>query len=67
MSDGEKLKQEEEKVTEEVSEQKRMQKLEKAGIKVLPAAVRYSRSGRRGMTAASAVVSRFWSCTNGSL
>lgn len=30
--------------------------LEKAGIKVLPAAVRYSRSGRRGMRAAAAVV-----------
>ncbi|XP_042340959.1 LIM and calponin homology domains-containing protein 1-like isoform X2 [Plectropomus leopardus] len=35
-------KQEEEKVTQEVLEQRRLQKLEKAGIKVLPAAVRYS-------------------------
>lgn len=43
-------------MTEEVSEQRRRQKLEKAGIKVLSAAVRYSRSGRGGMTAASAVV-----------
>lgn len=41
--------------------------LEKAGIKVLPAAIRYSRSGRRGMGAASAVVWQFCSCTNGSL
>ncbi|XP_040891898.1 LIM and calponin homology domains-containing protein 1-like isoform X2 [Toxotes jaculatrix] len=41
-NNGEKLKQEEEKVTQEVLEQKRLQKLEKAGIKVLPAAVRYS-------------------------
>lgn len=37
-------KEEEEKVTQEVLEQKRMQRLQKAGIKVLPAAVRYSRS-----------------------
>uniref|UniRef100_UPI0037E8A751 microtubule-associated protein futsch-like n=1 Tax=Semicossyphus pulcher TaxID=241346 RepID=UPI0037E8A751 len=35
-------KQEEEKVTQEVLEQRRLQKLQKAGIKVLPAAVRYS-------------------------
>ncbi|XP_035765987.1 LIM and calponin homology domains-containing protein 1-like isoform X6 [Neolamprologus brichardi] len=35
-------KQEEEVVTQEVLEQRRMQKLEKAGIKVLPAVVRYS-------------------------
>ena len=32
-------------VSREVSEQKRLQRLQKAGIKVLPAAVRYSRSG----------------------
>ncbi|XP_070768876.1 LIM and calponin homology domains-containing protein 1-like [Enoplosus armatus] len=41
-NNGEKLKQEEEKVTQEVLDQRRLQKLEKAGIKVLPAAVRYS-------------------------
>ncbi|GAA6234349.1 LIM and calponin homology domains-containing protein 1-like [Lates japonicus] len=41
-NNGEKSKQEEEKVTWEVLEQRRLQKLEKAGIKVLPAAVRYS-------------------------
>ncbi|XP_056227871.1 LIM and calponin homology domains-containing protein 1-like isoform X2 [Seriola aureovittata] len=41
-NNGEKPKQEEEKVTQEVLEQRRLQKLEKAGIKVLPAAVRYS-------------------------
>ncbi|XP_034087248.1 LIM and calponin homology domains-containing protein 1-like isoform X4 [Gymnodraco acuticeps] len=35
-------KQEEEKVTQEVLEQKKLQRLQKAGIKVLPAAVRYS-------------------------
>ncbi|XP_041641242.1 LIM and calponin homology domains-containing protein 1-like isoform X2 [Cheilinus undulatus] len=35
-------KQEEEKVTQEVLEQRRLQKLQKAGIKVLPASVRYS-------------------------
>lgn len=40
-------KQEEERVTEEPLERQRLQKWEKAGIKVLPAAVRYSRSGRR--------------------
>lgn len=52
-------KQEEEVVTQEVLEQRRMQKLEKAGIKVLPAVVRYSRSGRMGMrTPASAVVEK---------
>ncbi|XP_026159145.1 LIM and calponin homology domains-containing protein 1-like isoform X11 [Mastacembelus armatus] len=38
---GEKLKQEEDKVNQAVLEQGRLQKLEKAGIKVLPAAVRY--------------------------
>ncbi|XP_060912821.1 LIM and calponin homology domains-containing protein 1-like isoform X6 [Labrus mixtus] len=37
-----KEKQEEERVTQEVLEQKRLQKLQKSGIKVLPAAVRYS-------------------------
>ncbi|XP_067353678.1 LIM and calponin homology domains-containing protein 1-like isoform X3 [Channa argus] len=41
-NNGEKLQQEEEKVPQEVLEQKRLKKLEKAGIKVLPAAVRYS-------------------------
>ncbi|XP_071360602.1 LIM and calponin homology domains-containing protein 1-like isoform X2 [Trachinotus anak] len=41
-NNGEKLKQEEEKVPQEVLEQRRLQRLEKAGIKVLPAAVRYS-------------------------
>ncbi|XP_029363390.1 LIM and calponin homology domains-containing protein 1-like isoform X3 [Echeneis naucrates] len=41
-NNGEKLKQEEEKVTQQELEQRRLQKLEKAGIKVLPAAVRYS-------------------------
>lgn len=52
-------KQEEEVVTQEVLEQRRMQKLEKAGIKVLPAVVRYNRSGRMGMrTPASAVVEK---------
>lgn len=54
-NNGEELK-EEEKVTQEVLEQRRLQKLEKAGIKVLPAAVRYSRSGRRGMRASAVVV-----------
>uniref|UniRef100_A0A672ZSJ6 LIM and calponin homology domains 1a n=1 Tax=Sphaeramia orbicularis TaxID=375764 RepID=A0A672ZSJ6_9TELE len=38
----EKPKQEDELVTQDVLEQRRLQKLEKAGIKVLPAAVRYS-------------------------
>ncbi|XP_056892854.1 LIM and calponin homology domains-containing protein 1-like isoform X5 [Takifugu flavidus] len=41
-NNGENLKQEEERVTEEVLEHKRLQKWEKAGIKVLPAAIRYS-------------------------
>ncbi|XP_044046324.1 LIM and calponin homology domains-containing protein 1-like isoform X8 [Siniperca chuatsi] len=41
-NNGGKLKQEEEKVTQEVLDQRKLQKLEKAGIKVLPAAVRYS-------------------------
>nr|XP_046270945.1 LIM and calponin homology domains-containing protein 1-like isoform X2 [Scatophagus argus] len=41
-NNGEKLRREEEKVTQEVLEQRKLQKLEKAGIKVLPAAVRYS-------------------------
>ncbi|XP_068444648.1 LIM and calponin homology domains-containing protein 1-like isoform X2 [Clinocottus analis] len=41
-STAERLKQEEEKVTQEVLDQKRLQKLEKTGIKVLPAAVRFS-------------------------
>ncbi|XP_047434572.1 LIM and calponin homology domains-containing protein 1-like isoform X2 [Mugil cephalus] len=41
-NNGEKTKQEEEVVTQDVLEQRRLQKLEKAGIKVLPAAVRYS-------------------------
>ena len=36
-------------VSREVLEQKRLQRLQKAGIKVLPAAVRYSRSGPKGM------------------
>ncbi|KAK5899153.1 hypothetical protein CesoFtcFv8_008660 [Champsocephalus esox] len=46
-------KQEEEKVTQEVVlEQKKLQRLQKAGVKVLPAAVRYSRSERSGMRAA---------------
>lgn len=44
-------------------EQRRLQMLEKAGIKVLPAAVRYSRSGRRGMRAAAVVVWQLWSCS----
>lgn len=35
-------------MTEEVLERKRLQKLEKAGIKVLPAAIRYSRSEKGG-------------------
>lgn len=43
-------------MTEEVLERKRLQKWEKAGIKVLPAAIRYSRSDKRGMRAAGAVV-----------
>lgn len=43
-------------MTQEELEQKKLQKLAKAGIKVLPAAVRYSRSGRRGMRAAAVVV-----------
>ncbi|XP_008291215.1 LIM and calponin homology domains-containing protein 1-like isoform X2 [Stegastes partitus] len=41
-SNGENLKQEEEMDTQQVLEQRKLQKLEKAGIKVLPAAVRYS-------------------------
>lgn len=40
-------------MTQEVLEQRRLQKLEKAGIKVLPAAVRYSRSERAGMRSAA--------------
>ena len=36
-------------VSREVLEQKKLQRLQKAGIKVLPAAVRYSRSGQKGM------------------
>lgn len=43
-------------MSQEVLEQKRLLMLEKAGIKVLPAVVRYSRSERRCMTAAAAVV-----------
>lgn len=43
-------------MTQEVLEQKTLQKLEKTGIKDLPAAVRFSRSERRGMRAAPAVV-----------
>lgn len=46
-------------MTEEVLEHKRLQKWEKAGIKVLPAAIRYSRSAKRGMGAARAVVGQF--------
>lgn len=34
-------------MTEEGLERRRLQKLEKAGIKVQPAAIRYSRSERR--------------------
>ncbi|XP_034712824.1 LIM and calponin homology domains-containing protein 1-like isoform X3 [Etheostoma cragini] len=41
-NNGEKLKREEENVTQGVLEQKRLLMLEKAGIKVLPAVVRYS-------------------------
>ncbi|CAK6973981.1 LIM and calponin homology domains-containing protein 1-like isoform X4 [Scomber scombrus] len=41
-NNGEKQKSEEEKVAQDILEQKRLQKLEKAGIKLLPAAVRYS-------------------------
>ncbi|KAM7419484.1 hypothetical protein PAMA_016547 [Pampus argenteus] len=41
-NNGEQLKHEEEKVAQDMLEQRRLQKLEKAGIKVLPAAVRYS-------------------------
>lgn len=52
----EKLKQEEENMTQEVLEQRKLKMLQKAGIKVLPAAVRYSRSERRGHEAAAAVV-----------
>ncbi|KAM9769114.1 LIM and calponin homology domains-containing protein 1a isoform 2-T2 [Menidia menidia] len=40
-NNGEKLKQEEEMVTQDVMEQRKLQKCERAGIKVLPAAVRY--------------------------
>lgn len=58
-NNGENLKQEEERVTEEVLEHKRLQKWEKAGIKVLPAAIRYSRSEKRSMGAARAVVGQF--------
>lgn len=42
-------------MTEEALERRRLQKLEKAGIKVLPAAVRYSRSEQRGTRASGAV------------
>ncbi|KAK5865704.1 hypothetical protein PBY51_019952 [Eleginops maclovinus] len=45
-------KQEEENANQEVLEQKKMQRLQKAGIKVLPAAARYSRSESSGMRAA---------------
>ncbi|XP_044203208.1 LIM and calponin homology domains-containing protein 1-like isoform X7 [Thunnus albacares] len=41
-NNGEKLNQEEEKVAQDILEQRRLQKLEKAGIKLLPAAARYS-------------------------
>ncbi|XP_047189985.1 LIM and calponin homology domains-containing protein 1a isoform X5 [Scophthalmus maximus] len=41
-NNGEKLKQEEENVAQDVLGQRRLQMLEKAGIKVLPAVVRYS-------------------------
>lgn len=51
-SQAEKLKQGEDL---EVLEQRRLEKLKKAGIKVLPAAVRYNRSGRMGMRGAAAV------------
>lgn len=64
-NNGETPKQEEEKVTQEVMERTRLQKLEKAGIKVLPAAVRYSRSERKGVkAAAAAVVWQLWPRTN---
>lgn len=39
-------------------EQKRLQKLENAGIKVLPAAVRYSRLDTKGMSV-TAIVNGF--------
>ena len=45
-------------VTQEVMEQRKLQKLKKAGIKVLPAAVCYNRSGRTGMRAAAVVVAQ---------
>ena len=54
-NNGEKPKQEEEKVAQEVLEQRRLQKLEKLGIKVLPAAVRYSRSESTDTGPAAAV------------
>ncbi|XP_031718993.1 LIM and calponin homology domains-containing protein 1-like isoform X2 [Anarrhichthys ocellatus] len=41
-NNGEKLTHEEEAVTQEVLEQKKLQKVEKAGVKVLPAAIRFS-------------------------
>lgn len=40
-------------------QQKRLMMLEKAGVKVLPAAVCYGRSERRSMRAAAAVVGQF--------
>lgn len=43
-------------MTEEVPEHMKLQKMEKAGIKVLPAAIRYSRSEERDMGAARAAV-----------
>lgn len=49
-------KQEEEKVSQEALEQRKLQRLEKAGIKVLPAAARYSRFGRTSMGCAALVL-----------
>lgn len=58
-STGEEVKQEEEKGNQEALQQKRLMMLEKAGVKVLPAAVCYGRSERRSMRAAAAVVGQF--------
>lgn len=58
-NDGDKVKQVEDMG---VLEQRRLQKLKKAGIKVLPAAVRYNRSGWTGMSAAAAAAAVVVDC-----
>lgn len=54
----EQVEQEVDKGTQEVLEQTKLQKLQKAGIKVLPAAARYSRSARRSGSCVVALAAR---------